>query len=329
MTETDTNHLVDVLGEPYEQRVIELPEDDEGPVCATLVRRRAPQPTAKAVLYLHGYNDYFFQEHLADFFVERGFDFYALDLRKCGRSLRPHQTASFVRSMTEHFPEIDEAVRIIKSEDEGEGEGEDGHKTLVLFAHSTGGLIASLWAHVRSQSQPIDGLILNSPFFELNAPWLIRRPIAAVVGRVAAWRPYWTFPMRLRGIYGRSLHKDFYGEWPFDTALKPLEGLPLRIGWLQAIRAAQRRLRAGLDITAPILVARSSASFRGVEWSDEAHDADAVLNVDHIARWASVLGNHVTLVRIEGGKHDLTLSREPARLAFFAEADRWLRTYVI
>ncbi|HZM82312.1 MAG TPA: alpha/beta hydrolase [Candidatus Limnocylindrales bacterium] len=314
--------IVDVLGEPFEQRVIELPDDDEGPVFATLVLRRAPQPTSKAILYLHGYNDYFFQAHLAEFFIERGYDFYALDLRKYGRSLRPHQTASFVRSVSDHFPEIDEAVRIIKSSEEG------GHETLVLFAHSAGGLIAALWAHARAQTQPIAGLILNSPFFELNAPWFVRRPFAAVVGRVAAWRPYWTLPLKPRGIYGRSLHKDFYGEWPFDIAWKPLEGLPLRIGWLQAIRAAQRRLRAGLDIAAPILVARSSASFHGWEWSDEAHEADAVLNVDHIARWASVLGRHVTLVSIDGGKHDLTLSREPARLAFFAEADRWLRTYV-
>lgn len=313
---------VDVLGEPFEQRVIELPDDDEGPVLATLVYRRAPQPTGKATLYLHGYNDYFFQAHLAEFFVERGFDFYALDLRKYGRSLRPHQTASFVRSVEDHFPEIDEAVRIIRSPAEGD------HKTLVLFAHSTGGLIASLWAHARSQAEPIDGMILNSPFFELNAPWLLRRPVAALVGRFAAWRPYWALPLKSRGIYGRSLHKDLDGEWPFDTAWKPLQGLPLRIGWLQAIRAAQRRLRAGLDITAPILVARSSASFRGFEWSDAAHDADAVLNVDHIARWANVLGPHVTLVSIDGGKHDLTLSREPARLAFFAEADRWLRTYI-
>jgi alpha-beta hydrolase superfamily lysophospholipase len=314
--------MVDVLGEPFERRVIELPDDDEGPVLATLVCRRAPEPTGKATLYLHGYNDYFFQAHLAEFFVERGYDFYALDLRKYGRSLLPHQTANFVRSMSDHFPEIDEAVRIIKSPEEG------GHKTVVLFAHSTGGLIAALWADARSESEPIDGLILNSPFFELNVPWVVRRPFAAVVGRVAVWRPYWTLPLKSRNIYGRSLHKDFDGEWPFDTAWKPLTGQPPRLGWLAAIRQAHRRLRAGLDITAPILVARSAASFNGWQWSDAAHDADVVLNVNHIARWASVLGRHVTLVSIDGGKHDLTLSREPARKAFFAEADRWLRTYV-
>jgi hypothetical protein len=32
----------DILGAPYERRTIDLGSDDEGPVVATLVRRRAP-----------------------------------------------------------------------------------------------------------------------------------------------------------------------------------------------------------------------------------------------------------------------------------------------
>lgn len=316
---TSEIHSIDVLGEPYEQRIIELPEDDEGPVFATLVRRRAPQPTSQAVLYLHGYNDYFFQTHLADFFIERGYDFYALDLRKYGRSLRPHQTANFVRSISEYFPELDEAARIIR--------GEDEHDTLVLFAHSTGGLIGSLWAHARSRTGVVDGLLLNSPFFDFNVGWVMRRPMAAAAGRFAGWRPYRVLPMKLPGLYGRSLHRDFHGEWQFDLTWKPVQSFPVRLGWLHAIRTAQQRLRAGLDITAPVLVAHSSASYRRFDWSDAAHEADAVLDVRHIARWASALGRHVTVVRIDGGKHDLTLSREPARQRFFHEVDRWLRAY--
>src|SRR5262245_25948737 len=58
----------DVLGLPYEQRRINLPADTEGEVVATLVRARAGSPTNRAVLYLHGYVDYFFQTHLAEFY---------------------------------------------------------------------------------------------------------------------------------------------------------------------------------------------------------------------------------------------------------------------
>jgi len=311
----------DVLGEPYRRRVIELPADDEGPVIATLVSRKAAKPTPRAVLYLHGYNDYFFQTHVADFFVERGFDFYALDLRKYGRSLQPHQTANFVRSLAEYFPELDAAARIVRAD--------DGHDTLLLFAHSTGGLIGSLWAHARSHSGVVDGLILNSPFFDLNAPWVMRRPMAATVGQLAGRMPY--RPLPLKGgvsLYGRSLHREFEGEWDYDLGWKPVISFPVRLGWLSAVRLGQQRLRAGLEVSAPILVAHSDASFRSVTWDDAAHEADTVLNVAHIARWAPALGRHVTVVRIEGGKHDLTLSREPARKRFFDEADRWIGAYL-
>lgn len=313
-------HSVDILGEPFEQRIIELPDDDEGSVCATLVRRRAPVPTPKAVLYLHGYNDYFFQTHLADFFLERGFDFYALDLRKYGRSLRPHQTANFVRDLTEYFPEIDEAARIIRAE--------DGHETLAMFAHSTGGLIAALWAHARPRTGVVDGFLLNSPFFDFNVGWIMRRPVAATVVRLATWQPYRILPLSFPGRYGRSLHQDFSGEWSYELSWKPVSSFPVRLGWLHAIRAAQLRLRGGLDIVAPILVAHCAASYRQPHWDDRIHETDVVLDVRHIARWASALGRHVTIVRIDGGKHDLTLSREPARQRFFQEADRWLRAYM-
>ena len=48
----------------------------------------AAPAASRAVLALHGFTDYFFNTELADHFAARGFAFYALDLRKCGRSRR-------------------------------------------------------------------------------------------------------------------------------------------------------------------------------------------------------------------------------------------------
>ena len=163
---------IDVLGAPYERRRIELAPDAEGEVVATLVSLRAPAPTKRAVLYVHGYVDYFFQTHLAEFFTARGYDFYALDLRKYGRSLLSHQTPNFCRDVTEYFPELDEAIRIIRDE--------DGHDTVLVNGHSTGGLITALWAHRVRGRGLLQGLFLNSPFLEFNAPWLMKRGLRAV-----------------------------------------------------------------------------------------------------------------------------------------------------
>jgi alpha-beta hydrolase superfamily lysophospholipase len=308
----------DVLGAPYEQRLITLEPDDEGEVVATLVSRRAAAKTNRAVLYLHGFMDYFFQTHLADFFVERGWDFYALDLRKYGRSLLPHQTANFARSMTEYYAEIDEAVRIIREE--------DGHDTLLINGHSTGGLIAALWADRSRGSGLVQGVFLNSPFLEFNEPWIVRRGLTRLVNLLGAVRPYYVMPQQMGTTYGLSLHRDHGGEWDYDVDWKPLRR-PIYAGWVRAIWRGHVQVQAGLAIDVPVLVAYSAKSYPpGGPLVDAARQADAVLNVEHIARFAPRLGDTVALLEVEGGKHDLTLSSEPVRKQLFTRVGAWLAT---
>ncbi|SCL18088.1 Lysophospholipase, alpha-beta hydrolase superfamily [Micromonospora nigra] len=309
-----------MLGEPYERHTIDLGTDDEGPVVATLVRRRADRPTGRAVLYVHGFVDYFFQTHLADFFAARGWDFYALDLRKYGRSLLPHQTPNFCHDLGDYFPELDAAAKIIRDD--------DGHDTLLAMGHSTGGLIVSLWAHERRDAELVDGIVLNSPFFDLNAPWVVRRPLAAAVARLGRRAPQRVLPFGLGTVYGESIHVDHRGEWTYDLTWKPLAGFPVRAGWLGAIRAGQRRLRAGLDIPVPVLLACSTRSYRGTKWHESVALADAVLNVEDMVRWAPRLGRHVTVARFDGGMHDLTLSGPAVREKVLAEVGRWAEAFL-
>lgn len=310
----------DILGAPYERRTLELGADEEGPVVATLVRRRAAAPTRRAVLWVHGWSDYFFQTHVADFFVAQGFDFYALDLRKYGRSLLGHQTPNFCRSLAEYLPELDEAARSIRVD--------DGHDTLLVAAHSTGALIAALWAHRRRAARIVDAMFLNSPFLDFNVPSVLRAPAGATVTRLARRQPYGILRRPSYPVYGQSLHVDHYGEWSYDLTWKPNGGFPIRYGWLAAIRAGQRRLHAGLSIEVPILVGCSARSYRTPRWHELARRTDTVLNVADMLRWAPHLGRHVTVMRVNGGIHDLTLSAPPVRAALFSELARWTSAYV-
>jgi alpha-beta hydrolase superfamily lysophospholipase len=315
----ETDLQTDLLGAPYERQTIDLGTDDEGPVTATLVRRRAERGDGRAVLYVHGFSDYFFQTHLADFYVARGIDFYALDLRKYGRSLLGHQTPNFCRDLTEYYQELDEAARIIRED--------DGHDRLLVSGHSTGCLVTALWAHDRRNTRLVDGMFFNSPYFDQNVPWhmkLLVKPFAMRKGRS---QPYYKMPVGLNDVYGSSVHRDRYGEWDYDLTWKPLPGFPVHAGWLRAILVGQQRLHAGLDIPAPIIVASSKASYKYARWSDAARSADSVLDVDHMAKWTPALGPRTTLVRIDGGLHDLTLSAEPARRELFDELSRWMDAY--
>ncbi len=306
----------DILGPEYEAITLPMGHDAEGEVVATLVRRPAPG-SRRAVLYIHGFTDYFFQTHLADHFVAQGIGFYALDLRKYGRSLLPHQTKGLVRSVTEYFPEIDEAVRIIREDND----------ELTVNAHSTGGLVAALWAdRVRGRGL-VDALVLNSPFLDLNVPALLRGAADALKGVLARLPATAVLPLGIATAYGASLHRDHEGEWDYDLAWKPVEGFPVHAVWLAAIRRAHRRLHAGLGVDVPVLVLCAEQTLKVRDFIPQAHSADVVLDAEHIARWSTRIGPRVTCLRVPGGMHDLVLSPEPVRGRVLAEIDRWM-TYV-
>src|SRR5690554_4509933 len=134
----------DALGPDYQQLTLPLADDDEGEVTATLVRHHPPERDglrpARAVLYLHGWSDYFFQTHLAEYWTSLGAAFFALDLRKYGRSLHEHQSAGYVTDLATYDEEIDAALDVIASE-------VGTTANVLLMAHSTGGLVAALWAN--------------------------------------------------------------------------------------------------------------------------------------------------------------------------------------
>lgn len=301
----------------YESTVLQLPPDYEGEVVATLVSRRAgSSASSRAVLYLHGFTDYFFQDHLAEHYLQRGIDFYALDLRKYGRSLLPHQTRGMVRSITEYFPEIDEAVRVIRED----------HDSVTINAHSTGGLVAALWADRVRGKGLVQGLALNSPFLDLNVPTPLR--LAADLLKTPLSYSSRALPVGISTAYGDSLHRSRHGEWDYDLELKPLGGFSVHATWLAAIRRAQRRLHAGLSVDVPVLVMASTRGMRVKDFVPEVQSADIVLDPHQIARWATAIGPHVTCVRITDAVHDVVLSAGPARKQAFTELDRWLNAYV-
>ncbi len=307
----------DVALPGFEAATLHFPDDYEGPVVATLVRRKAAMPTRRAFLHVHGFVDYFFQAHLAEQCNAHGFNFYALDLRKYGRSLLPKQHPNFCKNITEYYADITAAIKIIT--------GEEDNTYLAVSGHSTGGLIMSLYAAEGAEKARVDALFLNSPFFDFNLspPLKAATAIAAQIGTLS---PFMSLPEALSPLYAQSLHKDHYGEWQFDTRWKPIKGFPACFGWLHAIRTAQARLRKGLAITCPVLGMHSDKSIYGKKWDESFHTGDAVLSVDHIKRNSLHLGSNVTLVEIKDGLHDLTLSRQDVRNKVFEELFAWLQS---
>lgn len=303
--------------ENFETQTLIFPDDYDGAVTATLIRCKANIPTDKAVLHIHGYTDYFFQTHLAEQFLAHGYNFYALDLRKYGRSLTTDQHPNFCKDITEYFAEISASIKIIVEADENEH--------LLLSGHSTGGLISVLYAESGEYRQFIKALFLNSSFFNFKDS-LITRMLTRVLSFFATFSPY----LALRGSnpvpYIQSIHTDHHGEWNFNLKWRPLTGFPIFAGWCRAIYLAHKRVRQGLDIQCPVLVMHSDKTVYDNVWSPDFQTADSILTVDHIRDGSRHLGANVKVVEIEDGLHDLVLSRQDVRQNVFDELFMWLAT---
>lgn len=310
----------DVLGPGWERTTLDLGADHEGPLVATLVRRREDGTASgqaderPAVLYVHGFNDYFFQAHLGDRMAAHGYAFYALDLRRYGRSLRPWQTPGYCDDLTEYVPELNAAARTVTGH---------GHRRLVVMAHSTGGLVASLWTHSLRRAGVVDALVLNSPWFDLAAPWFSRVVSTRVLDLVGPFDRY--RPLTRGPSYSRHMHVSRGGAWEYDLTLKRPDGVPVRAGWLRAVRRGQARLARGLEIAAPVLVCVADQSGPDHDPNPARDRQDTVLDVEQIVRRAQRLGPDVTVVRIPDGVHDLALSAEPAREHYLDTVVTWLR----
>lgn len=321
---SDLNWRPDMLGAGYDQHVFQLgaDPDGEGAIEAVLVRR-VPRPrevTRGAVLYVHGFTDYFFQTGLADFFAARGLRFYALDLRKCGRARRPGQTAHYVSDLARYDEELDQALSVITEENPG--------LPVIVAAHSTGGLIVPLWLHRRrtvdvSITRPVIGAVLNSPWLDLQVSWMVRGPLTQLVRLRAKTRPL--APIKVRpGVYGQTLHVSGTGEWEYDTDLKPLHGFPVTVGWMAAVRQGHAHVHHGIETGVPVLVLRSDKSLKAAEYSPACDRCDLILNTKQIGRWARSLGSQVTDVVVADARHDVFLSVPEARQRAYAALGTWL-----
>lgn len=312
----------DLLGPAYRRRELPLgmDPDGEGPISATLVRHEeAPADPVAVVLVVHGLSDYFFHTHLAEFLAARGIATYGVDLRKCGRSRREGLTPHFTTDLERYDDELDQSLAVIASEHPG--------LPVVVAAHSTGGLVVPLWLARRRDGgrlDPVVGLILNSPWFQLDVPDRTRKILDPVIRTIASVRPYYRLPLPSSDLYVTSTHAEYDGDFHYDVTLKPPGGVGVRAGWLAAVRRAQRRLQRGLDLPLPVLLLRSTASSVGRRGAHVDVDTDLILDVRSMARFADRVSADVTEVPVEGARHDVFLSRPDVLEVVFDRLGIWL-----
>lgn len=322
----------DSVLEGYQQATVHLGEDAEGEIVATFVRKDPSKLTLQerwrrwhfsvrghrlAIMYVHGWNDYFYRRHASEYWESLGIPFYAVDLRKFGRSYRPYQTPGYIEDLHEYRLEFN-ALRdqIVKEQ------GKDVR--ILMIAHSQGGLSASLWVNAEHPHH-VEALALNSPWLELQGNRMFRLLSTPVVQMYRLRGSKTVMPMRDPGFYARCIKRSTGGEWDYlDHPLNPGVEFLTRAGWMQAIYNGQDEIAKNLDIQIPVLVCTSDKSMMlQSTWDEGMREADSVLDITAIRQAALHLGDVVALATIRGGLHDLSMSKPDARRKYFHIVTMW------
>lgn len=307
--------MPDYLGENLRARALPLPNNSQGDAVATLVHHHPPtRPPARfAVLYVHGWSDYFYNLEQAEFFTSHGGEFYAVDMHGVGRSLRPHQIAGYVPDLREYFFDLDAAVETIRSN--------HPDLPLVLLAHSQGALSTALW--LREQGSA-DAWILNSPWLDQPFSPLVRTALTPVANLWGAYRPRGPIPISSPQLYERTISQTYGAEWPINDQWRVDPNRPARPGWARAILQAQNEIARGLNLTVPILVLTSDASLIRPWWSEEMRHVDVITDVRRTWHALPRLGRNYTLLKVRGAVHDVFLSPPAVRERAYRGLEEWL-----
>lgn len=307
-------HTMPVYGKEFHSTLIEYPYGS-----SKRTDSLAAKPAHGIILYVHGYNDYFFQRELAEKADSAGYAFFAIDLHYCGRSLMPGEARGDMRNMREFFAELDYAVELARVITKERADS----LPMVLMGHSQGGLLAAFYADHRPEEK-FAALVLNSPFFDFNFNWLVRNLAIPVVSEIAILLPDFSIGSSGNPNYAYSLDKKYYGEWEYNTEWKSESRPEQFLGWVRAIHKVQQELHRGFHINSPTLVMHGDCTEKGEEWSENYMHCDGVLDVEHIEKWAPKVGPNVKTETVAGGLHDLFLSRKAVRDEAYAKAFRFI-----
>ena len=314
----------DVLGVGFSQQTLFLASDEEGPVVATVVKYvdAHTDPAKTPVLYVHGWSDYFFNRQFARFWARRGHPFYALDLRKYGRSLRDWQSPGQVEELIQYDEELVQACRLIRQDSGGQR-----RQRLLLAGHSTGGLVLSLWAN--RHPERVAGLVLNSPWLEFQGSALMRQFASAMIDPWNILTPRRELHLPKPEYYFRSMADSEQGQWQLHPVWRPPGGFPIYPSWVKAILNGHAEIAKGLSIEAPVWTVLAAESQIWSAWQARMQQVDIVLDVQEVAARISGLGSEVTLYRQTGAMHDVFASFQPARGQAYEALSRWADGYVV
>lgn len=332
----------DQLGDGFGFHFIEMGKDPdkESPIRCTLVQYKPAHGadsdnfySRPALLLVHGMTDYFFQDHVATYFHERGYAVYGLDMRKCGRSWREGQTWHHVTDQSLYDTDLTVATTLITN----------SHPSVTLFGHSTGGLDVTMWS-ARLRRAAVDmpegpearlhskvaGVVLNSPWFGLQFDAATKLIVTSIFPTLGKLSPTMRLPGGINPLYGKSLHASQQGEWDYNLELKPLAPRPKFLPWINGVVREIRELQTGDYSTGvpTLLLCSDKHNFKKGKLTEGTYTSDVILKPSQMREHAQKANKDVDVVVLKDAVHDVFLSRQHVREHALATTAEWLDEHV-
>uniref|UniRef100_A0A6B2KVZ5 Myosin motor domain-containing protein n=1 Tax=Arcella intermedia TaxID=1963864 RepID=A0A6B2KVZ5_9EUKA len=284
----------DILGSDFQNIQFKLLPDGFhiSPLTATLTRPQSNK-ARNAILYLHDFSDYFWQEDMAYNFLKNGFSFYALDLRKYGRSKDEGARPNWMEGITDYYEEVHWAISIMKAE---------GMEKISLGGLGFGGVIATFFS-IDHPSLIQSLLLLNPQFTFTTKSW------TKLVSNSKSWlgniNPLHK-DMQFSLLHHQSLHTEQKGKWNWDLSLKPLNGWPLYAGWVDILqKSIAELLKKNAKLQVPLLLLLSEQTFELERWDKSLQESDMFLEADKVEDIAKQLSPKLSCHRIPHAGHDI------------------------
>ncbi|VVU94303.1 Serine aminopeptidase, S33 [seawater metagenome] len=122
------------------------------------IKYRTKVDNKKAIVWISGYNDFFYHIYVADRILENNMDLWIIEFDNFGENLNKKNTPLHIENISDLILQVKETIKFQQKEKE--------YEKRYLYGHSLGGLIALMYS--KKYPKEINGLILNSPLLHCS-----------------------------------------------------------------------------------------------------------------------------------------------------------------
>lgn len=252
----------------------------------------------KAVVWIHGFNDYYHHFHVGEFLLHEGYNVYTITLPRYPQDGVDRRYLFYIDDITKYFSYIDEYIEFINQRN---------IHHIVLYGHSTGGLVSTAYLHEGKNRNKVSKLILNAPFFDFYDSDLKEFMLESIISSIAKVVPRFVVRQGKNELYSPDYYKGILSRYFFEQNKKLTYPSHVFAGWVRAVSIYHKKIQKNqIKVKVPVLVLTSSTSMKGCSGEQ---NGDCVLDVNETKKFAKNIGENVTIQEYSGAIHDVLLSK--------------------